>query len=484
MNKKIDIFRITFLLMILSCSFYPRLLTAEDFGEKHLNIRPVSYSLDFQIDYDEGRLSCEGEMTVTNSADEPADDIPLLLYRLFKLESLTDENGKALPFQSRIVAFSDWEKLQVKFIQIPLNHPLEKDERITFRFKYSGYLAGYTEAMRYVKDHISREYTVLRNETNAFPIIGYPSWKVNRAAGLPTFAYQIHVTVPDDLVVANGGKLINKTVGNGLATYTYRNLKPAWRIDAAIAPYEVLDAGKNKIYHFPKDSSGARRAMGTLEKTLNLFTKWFGPLNDYQGFSIIEIPDGYGSQADVTAILQEAKAFQKQGSLTGLYHEISHKWNVDSIDPLPPRFESEGLAMFLQHLLEEHFENKSGAVEKAFTKYTDRLCRMAEKKPEYKDIPMIDHGKADITDLSYTKGMLMFAILYELVGQETFNKMMGSFYHKYLEPKATADEFVVHCKSISNIDLGRFFDDWVYGTRSWMLICDRLTLEEMAAKYR
>jgi hypothetical protein len=457
---------------------------AEDYSNRKVVLKTLDYELNYRLDYEEKKLFCDGKMTVSNPSDNPVDQIPLLLYRLMKITSLKDENGNTLPFTQKVVSFSDWEQRQVNFVEVASHSRINKGETFTLHFQYEGYLYGYTEAMRYVKDHIDPEYTVLRTETFAYPVVGYPSWRVNQAAGFQKFDYLIRVTVPDTLVVANGGKLADKTVENGLSVYTYRNLKPAWRIDAAIARYDVLESGKNKIYYFPEDSSGARRAMAALEKTLALFTGWFGPVQDYHGFAIIEVPEGYGSQADVTAILQTANTFKNPDHLYGLYHEISHQWNVKSADAAPARFESEGLAMFLQHKLQERFENKSDAVEKAFTKYTERLCRMVDKTPKMKDIPMIDHGKEDITDLSYTKGMLMFTILYELVGEEAFNRMMGSFYQKYYIRQATSDEFVEHCKNLSAFNLNRFFQDWVYTAQSWEYICNRVPLEEMVEKYR
>ena len=476
--------RIGFTLVFLWMMAGINQVAAEDYSNRKVVLKTLGYELNYRLNYEEKKLFCDGKMTVSNPSNNPVDHIPLLLYRLIKITSLEDENGDTIPFTQKVVSFSDWEQLQVGFVEVASHSKIKQGETYTLHFQCEGYLCGYTEAMRYVKDHIAPEYTVLRTETFAYPVGGYPSWRVNQAAGFQKFDYLIRVTVPDTLVVANGGKLVDKTVENGLSVYTYRNLKPAWRIDAAIARYDVLESGKNKIYYFPEDSSGARRAMAALEKTVALFTGWFGPVQDYHGFAIIEVPVGYGSQADVTTILQTANTFKNPDYLYELYHEVSHQWNVKSSDAAPARFESEGLAMFLQHKLQEMFEKKLDAVEKAFTKYTERLCKMVDKTPKIKNIPMIDHGKEDITDLSYTKGMLMFAILYELVGEEVFNRMMGSFYQKYHASQATSDEFVEHCKNLSNVDLTRFFRDWVYTAQSWEYICNRVPLEGMVAKYR
>ena len=40
-----------------------------------------------------------------------------------------------------------------------------------------------------------------------------------------------------------------------------------------------------------------------LHECRDFYTRWFGPLHDYLGYAVIEIPDGWGSQADVTSTL-------------------------------------------------------------------------------------------------------------------------------------------------------------------------------------
>lgn len=466
---------------ILAAVVQPR---AEEYSEKKLVLKTVDYKLNFRLDYENEKLFCEGEMTVMNPSTEPVNRIPLLLYRLLNLKSVKNKEGTDIPFEQRIVSFTDWEQLQVSFIEIFLKDQIEKNQTCTLRFKYNGYLAGYTEAMRYVKDRIDKEYTVLRMETYAYPVVGYPSWRVNRTAIFQKFDYLIRVTVPSDLVVANGGILVNKNVHDGLVTFSYRNIKPAWRIDAAVAKYAVFESGKNRIFHFPEDSLGAQRAMDALTKTLDLFTKWFGPLADYQGFSIIEVPNGYGSQADVTTILQTADTFRDPENLYGLYHEISHQWNVEPLDPAPPRFESEGLAMLLQHLVQEELENKADAAKKGAERCAERVRKAFEKNPKYKDVPMMDYGEEDMTDLSYTKGMVMFYTLYKMVGEQQFRELIGSFYQKYHARGATADEFVEHCKQESRVDLTDIFNDWIYGIKSSEYILNGTSVEDIINKYR
>ena len=122
--------------------------------------------------------------------------------------------------------------------------------------------------------------------------------------------------------------------------------------------------------------------------------------------------------------------------------------------------------MFLQHLVQEKREDKQSATETAVNKMRERLQNNFTQHPDLRDVPMIDYGKEDITDLSYRKGQIFFYILYELMGEDLFLEAMGSFYQKYYETGATAQEFVTHVKDLSPMNLDLLFEEWIYGAKS------------------
>jgi len=222
------------------------------------------------------------------------------------------------------------------------------------------------------------------------------------------------------------------------------------------------------------------KAMSTV---LQLFTNWFGPADDFQGFAIIEIPEGYGSQTDVTSILQTADAFQKRDNLTALYHEISHIWNVRANDPLPSRFESEGLAMFLQYLVQEKLDNKADALQSGYDRLSNRFIQQCERNPKCNDVPIIKYGDEGLTDLSYTKGMLFFYLLYHVMGEDDFLDVMGTFYQKHNKTGATSEDFLKHVRERSKHNLDKLYDEWIYGTESSRLVLDGMPVKDLIQRY-
>ncbi len=454
------------------------------FTERTLAVAPVAYDLAIEVDFEEPKITGTGRLTVRNTSDHSVDDVPLLFYRMMKVTDLTAVDGSPLRFTQQIIPFEDWEQLQVNYVEVETPE-LDSGEEETISIAWEGYLYGYTEAMRYVQDHIDPRYTVLREETKSYPVVGYPSWQANSLAGLPDFAVELRVTVPDNLVVAHSGELLGVERASGKATYHYRSFKPSWRIDIAIAPYDIMERGSLKLFYFAEDSVGAETVAGGFLRAMDQYTEWFGPLQGFGGYAIIEVPTGYGSQADVTDILLQASAFQSPADLTQLYHEASHLWNVELSDRPSPRWD-EGLAMFLQQLLVDVFAGDEGlsAVEGLAARMRGRIKTQFENEPRLGGIPPIEYGKEDVTDLSYRVGMLMFGVLYHLIGQDGFNQLVGGFYQEHHATGAATADFVVRANAVAPLDLDHFLQDWLYGTGYTRFLDRNLTLVQIANTYR
>lgn len=391
------------------------------------------YHLKYSFDFGKRKLFCTA--TIDLKPGNQGDTLHLLLYRLLKVKTITGESGNAIAFNQVVTSFSDWEQLQVNHISIPIVTASLKKMIIM----YEGYLAGYTETgMSYVKDNISPQFTILRMDSYAYPIQGIPTWE--KETTVPDFDYTVSVTVPDSLTVINGGRLISKQNTAGTTEYIYQNIKPAWRIDIAISKYATLTSKEFSIHYFPQDSTGAKSVAEYLGKAYVLYTDWFGkPAST--GYSIIEIPDGWGSQTDVTCIIQTASAFKDENRLYELYHEISHLWNIPSTDANPCRLESEGLAVFLQYLVMEKLQHKPGWLDASAENTFQRIKKRFATDTVAASTPIIEYGKKQFTTLSYSKGFLFFYLLYKQAGEAAFMKTIKDYYTSFRGKGASTEEF-------------------------------------------
>ncbi len=447
------------------------------------HLRPTRYELNLNVDFKEERIWGAARIQLTNGGGSPAREASFLLYRLMTVTSVRDGKGARIPFRQSVVAFDDEPKRQANHIRVPLSPPLPPGKSAVLEVEYGGYLAGYVETgSLYIQDRVDEAFTIIRQDADAYPAVGVPSFAENRAAGLPEFEYVARITVPESHVVANGGALVEKSVHDGRVTYVYRNIKPAWRMDFAIARFGTLERPGLRIFYLPGDREGARRVLEAARASMDLFKEWFGPLRNSPDFTIIEIPDGWGSQADVTSILQAAAALRDPARIFEVYHEISHLWNVPSLDRPYCRW-NEGLASFLQDLTQEKLDGVSVLDQRAEAA-AEWLVRRASEDPRLKSVPMIDYGKADVTGYSYRVGMLMFYALYRLVGPQSFDAIIGGYYQAHQAAGATTEQFVHLAQSVAGRDLSPFFQDWLYSPRWYEILEAGVKVRDLAERYR
>lgn len=444
---------------------------------------PVKYNWNVNLDYDESSLSSTCELTVKNSTESPIQTLPLLLYRLMTVDSVVDGNGRKLGFTQNVRAFDDFDRQQVNFIEVKLYDNLAPNQSATLKLKYRGYLAGYVETgMRYVRETIDPEFTILRLDCYAYPVVGTLSYAANRAEGLRDFEFVAAINVPDSLVVVNVGRLDSVSAHDGRAAYHYRSLAPSWRMDFAIAQYANVELGANTIYYLPGDSSGAVMVADAMRRCLDKYTEWFGPLTGSNGFTVIEIPDGFGSQADATGILQTASAFKDQGEMRQLYHELSHCWNVKETDAARARWQ-EGLATFLEYLTADSLDNAND-LDRVAQWYLQNIREKSNRDSTYLTIVPADYGRHHITGRSYSVHMISSHVLRDVVGHNQFCRIFRTFYEQYGDSGATLAQLSKHSTTVAGHDLEPFFQDWFFTTRAISRIRDGQTLDQLAAYYK
>ena len=450
-----------------------------------LQVEPVDYTLDIAVDYDSNEVSGTCRVTVQNTSDTPAHNIPFLLYRLLVVTSVTDENSRELNYKQSITPIKDWEAIEVNYLVISPNETIQPKECRTIIINYAGQLKGYSEqGWRYVKDHVDREFTMMRWDGYGYPVLAIPDDNVVSKFFNFRFDYAINVTVPIDLVVATGGTLIGKVERGSTVHYSYHSRKPSWRMDITIADYGILEKDLNTVFYFKKDIDGADDIMNAMEESIKTYTGWFGPLKNYSGFSIIEVPNGYGGQADVAAITLPADNLSDSKTIEIVYHEFSHMWNVRALDANPCRLESEGLAQFLQILLREELDGEANAVDEAVKKHRDRFRTAVEKTPKFMSVPMCDYGVSDMIDYSYSNGMVFFTLLYRLCGKDEFNRVIGSFQQKYSDTGAWLEDFTRYILENTSAISNAFIQDWIYTPKAAELITGTLSMEEIINLYR
>ena len=75
--------------------------------------------------------------------------------------------------KQEIVTFDDDDTRQVALATLALPKPLAPGESTTITVPYGGHIVGYTETGSvYIKDHVSNDFTIIRDDAYAFPGTG------------------------------------------------------------------------------------------------------------------------------------------------------------------------------------------------------------------------------------------------------------------------------------------------------------------------
>lgn len=446
-------------------------------------IRTLRTELDLRVDLAGERLDGTARLTVRNEGSVPVRDLPFLLYRLLTVRGVRDASGVPLPFTQQVIAFEDEPRKQVTRAVVALAQPLAPGEAASVEVAYGGFLAGYVETgSLYIKDRISEEFTIVREDCLAYPTVGPASDRGRREAGLSTFDWAARVTVPSTHVVASGGELVERVAKNGWTTFVYRGVRPAWRLDFAIARYEVVEKAPLRIYHLSGDAPGAERLLKAGAAALQDLERRFGPRPGAGGLAVIEIPDGWGSQASEAAIIQSAAAFRDPARTRELYHEPTHLWNPPSLDRPDSRW-NEGLATFLEDLLAERLDGRIAVRDRA-EQAAKRLRERVAADPRLARVPMRDFGAEDLADNSYGVGGLLFYLLYRASGEETFDEILRGFIEASRERGGRASDLAARAGLLGGEGGRRLFREW-FETTAWTDLLSRTaSVEELVARYR
>lgn len=417
--------------------------------------------------------------------------VSLALYRLQNVEGVEDTTGTALPFTARVVEAPDWRGFRAQSLEVQLPGPAAPGSTVHVRVHHSGPMLGYAEVKRYTKDAISHDFSLLRQDTLAYPQLG-PVTDRDLSGNLQAqitagWTFRLRVVVRKPLVVAASGRQVRRTdVDANRWRYEFESTSPTWRIDVAAAPYSVVERSDVGLrgYFFPADSTAATAAMDVMARSIEAYTKWFGPGTSIgSGYTLIEVPQGYGSQAGAGYFVQTADGLASPDGMRMLAHEIAHAWNVPSREEATSRFLDEAFATYFQALADEVLAGAGGRLRR-LEEYRKRYLDAVAAHPEWGQAAIANYGRVDLTDLSYTKGPWVLAVLDEIVGRDAFERTVRTFLRRYQGTGAKLVDFKSVAEEVSNRKLDSFWAEWIeQGAASTALLRQHPDPRQIATRY-
>lgn len=460
---------------IVSVSHAQEPLDRTDIDVEHYAME-ITLSLDGKYVF-QNSMSGKARISFSNIGDTAIKTIPVLLNRLMRFSAAQDGSGNPLKISQRLLEIDNFEYYQANVTTIELAGPLRPGEAMVLHLSYGGRLTGYADAgMLYTKETLDSEFTILRSEVLPFPMIAEPDWLEVREGRADPFTWQASFDVPVSHKVANGATRTARINGDR-AIFEYRTDQPNTFLAFPIAPYNERKVGANTIYHLPGNKAGADIVADHMTRSMTIFEEMYGPLEDEGGLAIIEIPEGYGSQARFPTILQTADAFDSIEDMDQLYHELSHLWNVDSHEPQSPRL-NEGLATFYQSWVTEKLGGEQ-SLDSFMAGILSDLQRTYERNPELMDVAIADFGTADVTYMAYRVGALFYYALYKRIGEEAFIDLEREFRHAYMDSGADFATIKNYYEGRVDDETQMLINDWLSGTSYTRRIVAAETLDHL-----
>ncbi|WP_328438167.1 M1 family metallopeptidase [Streptomyces sp. NBC_00444] len=304
-----------------------------------------------------------------------------------------------------------------------------------------------------------------------FPCNDHPSDKA---------MFTFRVTAPDGHTAVANGMPAGVDRARGKTTWTYRTRHP---MATELAQVSI---GRSTVLH-RAGPHGMRIRDVVPTKDRKLFEPWLkktpaqmkwmeGKVGPYPfetyGLLIAEADTGFELETQ-TLSLFERDLFTESGFPEWfvdsiMVHELAHQWFGNSVGPRTwsDLWLNEGHATWYEALYaEEKASKKLQTRMKAAYRSSDGW-RAAGGPPAAPKVPEPGQKIGIFRPNVYDGAALVLYALREKIGRLAFERLERTWVQQHRDGSATTAQFVQLASEVSGRDLGGFFQDWLYGTKT------------------
>jgi hypothetical protein len=314
---------------------------------------------------------------------------------------------------------------------------------------------------------------------------GWHSWPFH--ANAEFFAdfgtYDVNITVPKNFTVGATGTRVRSQEQGDTKTETYHAedvIDFAW---TASPHYETAtrragDVDITLLYQ-PENQRYVERYLKATEQSLQAYGEWYG-LYPYPRITVVDPPSkasGAGGMEYPMFITGGIGALglptTPDGTVrdveTVVLHEMGHQWFYATVatDEAEEPWMDEGMTDFsTAEAAARYYGEKTSLIDAPGIKLGYRDSR----RLEYIAMPRVpiygkswDFGLVDYGIAAYSKPVVVLSTLKNILGQETFARVMKTYYQRYRFKHPRTEDFIAVAQEVSGHDLKWFFDQVVYG---------------------
>ena len=427
--------------------------------------------LNFRFNFDRQYSECTADFTIGRNSQHFGTTILLLLNPEMEIESVSVD-GSRHEFAEELISPLEEKKLRLKQIQI--RNISNDKEQIRLSIRYCGRLDGFEAFCPYVHDRIAREFTIVRFESFLFPFLmsSISSKSFFEVFNSYEMRYTVSIDLTNDLDLHSGFDVLATQLNNGTTHYVIDTKRPVHSIHFVIGLYETINSSLLSLHVQKRGKQQYRDLLRNVNKCIDfLSTKYGSPIGSNK-LEIIEIPDGYGSFAGDGFVYQESKSITDEKFLQHIFHELVHtSWNPQARGKIQrTRFFDEAFAQYLSARVVRQFYGLDKYYD-LINRWLISVKRRLEDDQDASETPISEYWKKEIGDLSYIKGPIFLHLVEKLAGTETFDSFLKDYICRHRNDiLPTFNSFRSETEATCGANVGRLFDEWIYGTESSVLI--------------
>ena len=273
----------------------------------------------------------------------------------------------------------------------------------------------------------------------------------------------LRVTVPAGLIVASNGKLREVSHDGATDTWWWHEGYPiaTYLVSIAVHPYAVStdsyvsasnDTLPIEFYMFPGDAGAYADENALTSGMIAFFATVFGEY-PFMG-------EKYGHAEFLWGGGMEHQTCTSLGAFfeSIIAHELAHQWWGDMVTcaDFHHIWVNEGFARYAEALWFEHTAGAEG--------YRGRMSAIRTYTAGTIYVPELsDWGRIFDTELTYNKAAWVLHMLRGVLGDEDFFAFLLAYREAHAYGPATTEDVQAAAESVSGMDLGDFFQQWIYG---------------------
>jgi len=288
---------------------------------------------------------------------------------------------------------------------------------------------------------------------------GSPGWYAVSDSPADKATYDFAVTVPKGLTVMANGVLVSRSASARRVTWRWHEADPMapYLATATIGRFDLTRGDVDGVpsYVAVDKRLAGRRVLSKLPAIVRYFTSIYGSYPfDAVGAIVDRAPRvGYALET------QTKPVFDSMPDELTLAHELAHQWFGDSVTltQWPDIWLNEGFATWSEWIWTEHLGGDS-----AQQTFARQYALPAAAK--FWAIPAGDPGTPVelFGGAPYERGAMTLQALREKVGDPAFFAIMHTWAQDHRWGNVTTPQFIALAEQQSGMDLGAFFQTWLY----------------------